>query len=225
MMMERQRENGVAIPVERETSAHVMDNSPDVRVVDMTPDARMQPQMVEPRDRIRWGPIWAGLITTLTSFLVLEMLMYGLGLLTVDVNPGANSTSGPWITAIVGLIAFLAGGWIAGATAAVRGSGAGMANGFMVWGLATMLILVFSMLGLSSLFGAVGSALADFVNLSNLNVPQNVNIDTAQIAAQVRSGALWATLSLVITALAAAVGGWLGVKSGPLGRTPAPVRA
>ncbi|MDP9314528.1 MAG: permease [Chloroflexota bacterium] len=217
--MERQREDGVVMPVERETPAiHVMDNSPDVRVVDTSPDVRMSAQVIEPRDRVRWGPIWAGLITTLTTFLVLELLMYGLGLLTVDVNPGANGTSGPWVTAIVGLVAFLAGGWIAGATAAVRGSGAGMANGFMVWGLATLMILVFSTLGLSQLFGPVGSALSGFINLSNFNMPQNVNIDPAQIADQVRTGALWATLSLVLTAVAAAVGGWLGVKSGPLGR-------
>lgn len=205
--------------VEREMPAiHVTDNSPDVRVVDTGPDVRATSQVIEPRDRVRWGPIWAGLITTLTTFLVLELLMYGLGLLTVDVNSGANGTNGPWMTAIVGMVAFLAGGWIAGATAAVRGAAAGMANGFMVWGLATLLILFFSTMGLSQLFGAVGSALSGFINLSNFNMPQNVNIDPAQIADQVRTGALWATLSLVLTAVAAAVGGWLGVKSGPLGR-------
>ncbi len=219
--MERERHEGVAIPVEREAPpVSMVNNSPDMRVVDPRPDVRMNTQMIEPRDRVRWGPIWAGLITTLTTFLVLELLMYGVGLLTVDTNPGANSTSGPWVTAIVGLIAFLAGGWCAGATAAVRGTSAGMANGFMVWGLATLMILVFSTLGLSQLFGAVGSALSGFINLSNFNVPQNVNVDPAQITAQIRSGALWATLSLVLTALAAAVGGWLGVKSGPLGRAP-----
>src|SRR5690242_14970972 len=26
------------------------------------------------RDRVRWGPIWAGLITTLPAFLILELL-------------------------------------------------------------------------------------------------------------------------------------------------------
>lgn len=151
--------------------------------------------------------------------------MYGLGLLSVDINPGANGTTGAWDTGIVGLIAFLAGGRVAGATAAVRGTAVGMANGFMVLGLATLLILVFSTLGLSQLFGAVRSALSGFINLSNFNQPQNVNIDPAQIAGEIRSGALWASLSLVLTTLAAAVGGWLGVKSGPLGRAPRAERA
>jgi len=40
------------------------------------------------RDSIRWGPIWAGLITALTTFLLLQLLAIGLGL--VDVGPGSE---------------------------------------------------------------------------------------------------------------------------------------
>jgi hypothetical protein len=57
-----------------------------------------------------------------------------------------------------------------------------------------VLILVFSKLGLIHLFVTVGSVLANFVSLSNHNVLQNVNIDTAQIVVQIRSVALLATL-------------------------------
>jgi hypothetical protein len=184
---------------------------PDVDVMQATT------QVVTPRDRVRWGPIWAGLLTTLTTFLVLELLMYALGLLTVDVNPDAGGAGGLWVTGIVGLLAFLAGGWVAGATSAVRGTSVGLLNGFLVWALATVLIIVFSTLGLSRLFGAVGSVISQFVALGNL-VPNNVN--PAQVAAAVRDASMWGVVSLLLTAAAATIGGWLGVKSGPLGKLP-----
>src|SRR5215210_5473218 len=55
------------------------------------------------RDSIRWGPIWAGLITALTTFLLLQLLAIGIGL--VDIGPGSDGGGG-WVTALIGLIAF-----------------------------------------------------------------------------------------------------------------------
>lgn len=198
---------------------------PDIRVVTQRPTIPVEheehtemPPVVTPRDRVRWGPIWAGLLTTITSFLVLELLAYGFGLLTVDLNPNAGGAGGAWVTGIIGLIAFFVGGWVTGATTAIRGTVAGLLNGFMVWALGTVLILAFSTLGLSRLFGAVGSIIAQFIALGNLNFLQNANVNPDQIAAIVRNGALWAAVSLIITAIAAAVGGLAGIKSGPIGK-------
>src|SRR5690348_2010736 len=42
------------------------------------------------RDSVRWGPVWAGLFTALTVFLVLELLAYGLGLLTTTTSAGVS---------------------------------------------------------------------------------------------------------------------------------------
>jgi hypothetical protein len=113
---------------------------PDIKVrpvYEDAPEVVQATQLIAPRDRVRWGPIWAGLITTLTTFLLVELLMYSLGLLVVDINPGQANSTGPWVTAIVGLVAFFAGGWVAGATSALRGSSVGLLNGFLVWGLGT----------------------------------------------------------------------------------------
>ncbi|HEX8035288.1 MAG TPA: hypothetical protein VF510_15645, partial [Ktedonobacterales bacterium] len=70
------------------------------------PNARelvQETQVVAPRDRVRWGPIWAGLLTTFTSFLLLALLAYGLGLLTNDGRSGTGvSGASPWVTAIIG---------------------------------------------------------------------------------------------------------------------------
>jgi hypothetical protein len=104
------------------------------------------------RDSARWGPIWAGLITALTTFLLLELLAISIGL--QDVGPDADGGDG-WVPAIIGLIAFFTGGAVAGMTSAVRGASTGLLNGFLVWALGTTLILVLSALGLGQIFGAL----------------------------------------------------------------------
>jgi hypothetical protein len=156
-----------------------------------------------PRDNVRWGPVWAGLFTALTVFLVLELLAYGLGLLTTTTNAGVSaSDASPWISGVLGLIAFFVGGFVAERSSAARGGGAGLLNGFMVWALGTGLILVLSALGLGSLFGALGSA------VGQIATPGNVN--PARVAEISQSVALGAFFSLVISAIAAALGGLLG---------------
>lgn len=37
-----------------------------------------------PKDRVRWGPIWAGLVTAMTSLLLLSLLGAALGLAGLD---------------------------------------------------------------------------------------------------------------------------------------------
>lgn len=192
---------------------------PDIRAVPVredAPDVVQTTQVINPRDRVRWGPIWAGLITALTTFLVLELLMYSLGLLTIDINPGGGNATGPWVTALVGLLAFFAGGWVAGATSAIRGSSVGLLNGFLVWGLGTVLILALSSFGLGSLFGALGNVVSRFLLVGRSD--PNLLGDPAQIAGFIRNASWWAFVSLALAALASALGGWTGIKSGPLGR-------
>lgn len=170
-----------------------------------------EPQAVTLRDRVRWGPVWAGLLTTFTLFLLLALLAYGIGLLA---NNG-NTTSGAstWVIAIIGLIAFFVGGYVAEWTASIRGRNAGMLNGFMVWALGTTFILAFSLFGLGTLFGAVGSIVAQFVVTGRVTT---VNVNPTQIAAATRGAAWGAFFSLLIAAIAATVGGMLAGE----GRVP-----
>jgi hypothetical protein len=147
------------------------------------------------RDSIRWGPIWAGLITAFTIFLLLQLLAIGLGL--IDIGPGAGG--GGWVSAIMGLIAFFIGGSVAGMTSAVRGEATGLLNGFLVWAL-----------------GTVVGQLGVLQNLQGANVP---DINAARIAQAVRSGAIGAFFGLLLSALASMLGGFLGGRSSdPLGR-------
>ena len=172
------------------------------------------------RDSARWGPIWAGLITALTTFLLLELLALGTGLLAVNLDPNSANQASGWVSAVIGLVAFFTGGSVAGMTSAVRGAATGLLNGFLVWALGTVLMLILSVLGLGQVFGAVGNLVGQLNLLAGgaLNVP-GVNVDPQQVIGALRTGALVGFFSLLISAVAAAIGGWLGGRTdGPIGR-------
>jgi len=176
--------------------------------------------MASRRDSARWGPIWAGLITAVATFLLLQLLAIGLGL--VGIGPNEDGGGG-WVPAIIGLIAFFTGGSVAGMTSAIRGSATGLLNGFLVWALGVLLILLLSALGLGQVFGALGNVVGQLGLLQSggLNVPNSdiSNPDLAQVTQAVRSGALGAFFGLLLSALASALGGFLGGRSAdPIGR-------
>jgi hypothetical protein len=173
------------------------------------------------RDSVRWGPIWAGLITALTTFLLLQLCAIGIGL--VDVGPGSDGGGG-WVPALIGLIAFFVGGLIAGLTSAIRGPGPGLLNGFMVWALGTVLILLLSVLGLGQLFGALGNvagqvgpgALGNAADSARGAAP---NVSAQEAASALRTGAIGAFFGLLFSALASMLGGLLGGRGAdPIGR-------
>ena len=168
------------------------------------------------RDSARWGPIWAGLITTLTTFLLLQLLAIGIGIAGV----GPSNAGGAWVSAIIGIIAFFIGGLVAGMTSSVRGAVPGLLNGFLVWALGTVLILALSALGVGQIFGALGSVVGQVGVLQNIqnggvNAP---NVNASQIASDVRTGAIGAFFGLLIAAVAAMIGGLVGGSpSNPIG--------
>src|SRR3712207_1730188 len=91
------------------------------------------------RDSIRWGPIWAGLITALTTFLLLQLLAIGLGL--VDVGPGSDGGGG-WVPGLIGLIAFFTGGAVAGGERGDPGARPGAAHRLFWVGLWSLFVFV-----------------------------------------------------------------------------------
>ena len=160
------------------------------------------------RDSIRWGPIWAGLITALTIFLLLQLLAIGIGIVGI----GPNETGGGWVSGLIGLIAFFLGGLVAGITSAVRGTLPGLVNGFLVWALGTVLILLLSALGLGQIFGALGNVIGQVGVLQNIqqggvNAP---DVDPSQVASAVRTSAIGAFFGLLLSAVAATIGGLIG---------------
>lgn len=182
------------------------------RVVDRTAVAR---------DSVRWGPIWAGLLTTLSLFLLLELVAYAFGWLTLGSGLGnfpGSTRNDALVTGIIGLITFFLGGLLTGATTWVRGAAAGLINGFCLWALGTVLILLLSALGLGAFFGATGNAFNQLliwwrgINFGALG------INPDQFGSAVRNGALWAFILMALSAVAAMLGGWVGSSGGPIGK-------
>ncbi len=177
------------------------------------PDVRQTTQVITPRDRIRWGPIWGGLLIALTTFLLLSTLALAIGALVVEprtTDPQAAGVTGGIVSTIIILLSFLVGGWIAGRAAAVPGHWNGLLNGVLVWALGMGLVLLLSVLGLGALFGALGGLL-DQIRLASVPRP-DMSASPGDIANAIRNSALGAFLMLLLPALAAAGGGWLGAR-------------
>jgi hypothetical protein len=153
---------------------------------------------------VNWRAITAGALAAVATFLLLGLLALGIDLLADDT--GASD----WISTIIGAISFLVGGYVAGSaldhlrrderSAGDRADGRrGLINGLLSWALATVIILVHSGLGLGQLFGPVGDLLGP--------------LGPEQISDAARDAALGAFFTLLLWALASALGGYLGEKA------------
>ena len=159
-------------------------HAPDVEVNTVVAQNR-------PLDRVRWGPIMAGLFAALSLLALLSVLGMAIGLSAYDPGDRARNFgigAGVW-GAISMLLAFFLGGWLAAKTAAVRGGGNGLLNGAMVWAVAIPLMLYL-------LAGGAMSAADTAANATN----------AASNAAQ-NSQALQGQVDRVISASANAPGG------------------
>ncbi|MDB5081708.1 MAG: hypothetical protein JWP00_3632 [Chloroflexi bacterium] len=180
------------------------------------------------RDRVRWGPILAGLVATLASLLVLSLLGVAVGLTAATGDPAGGAAAATdragnygagaaiW-AAISALIAFFIGGFVAAHTAGVRGKDNGWINGALVWAVALPLLLWFASSGASGFLNAIGFNLQGFTNTVSSTVnnpgtnPVNTDPATVQRATEAaRNGAWGALLALLLGLAAAGLGGLLG---------------
>lgn len=176
-------------------------------------------QIITPRDRVRWGPIWAGLISALSLWLLGNILALAIGAATVEPGVADAETAGRitgWVPPILGILAFLFGGWVAARTAAVRGTGNGAFNGFLVWALGTLLGLALAAFGLGQLLGAAGDFAGQIGRIGRDAVgnvdPAQLNANRQRIAENIENSALATFGALGLPALAATIGGALGAR-------------
>ena len=162
------------------------------------------------RDRVRWGPIWAGLITAIATFLLLTTAAVAIGAQVLDAGDADQAgMAGGIVSAIIALLAFLAGGFVAARTAGVIGRGYGAFNGFLVWALGVVIILALAAFGLGSLFGASGDLFAQYRQMGQ---PQPEGVDPNQVIEGIRNSSIGAFVGMLLPALAAAGGGLLGSR-------------
>ena len=181
-------------------------------------------------DRVRWGPIFAGFVTALTSLVLLGMLGVAIGMTSVNAfSNAAQGTPPPDIgrnAAIWGgissIIAFLIGGFVAGRTSAVFDRGWGALNGMLVFLFAVPVMLWLAGQGLGAIMGTLGSFAAGLQidpgtaqNAAN-QAAQAAGQATASItpqAAEAARNAAWVGLLGSLLALcAAALGGAMGTR-------------
>lgn len=177
------------------------------------------------KDQVRWGPIWAGVTTALSTFIFLELAFFSLGWLTLGAERGPGQ-GGPTVlyvmTGLAGLLAFLLGGMVAGATAMWRGIGAGVVQGALVWTLGVSSILVLTLLGGGALFGALSDALGRITVIQNAVGQGGVAVG-GQALLEAREATGWAVAALAAFFLASVLGGMLGAKIWPRERQDAVV--
>lgn len=176
------------------------------KVVNETHETHVLPAK---RDRVRWGPVWAGALTALATFLLLELAFLALDLLTLG-GPDDNSIA--LMTGLAGLIAFLLGGLTAAATAQHRGFSDGLLHGILVWVLAVIGITLLTLLGGGALFGAFSSSLEQ---ISGVQQAANQGADVSDAVEQARDTASKALAGLGAFLGASALGGLLGAKFYP----------
>ncbi len=182
--------------------------------------------MTLPTDRVRWGPIWAGLLSAFFTLLVLSLLGLALGASTVNAGQAvqgagaqnAGSYSAIW-AGISAILAFLIGGYVAGRTAAVHERGWAALNGALVFLLALPLLLWLASQGLGALIGNANHIAGGLgINLGQLGATATgaakaITPAQAQQAADTARTTAWGTLiGLLLGCGAAALGGTLGTR-------------
>lgn len=202
-----------AVPVERPVMARTTTITPE-------PAAGV---LQTAHDRVRWGPILAGLATTITTMIVLTLLGLAFGLSVYD--SGSNVATGVTIWSIISaILAFLAGGYVAGETAAINSDGNALLNGFLVGAAALVLILWLAIAGFGNLLGAVGGNLGDIARLGVNHLSQAQLSSIGQQAQQgaaanasnayhVAQSTAWGTwVAVIVGLICATIGGWIGYR-------------
>jgi hypothetical protein len=176
-------------------------------------------------DRVRWGPIFSGLVVALSSQLVLSALGAAIGLSGIA-NSGAprsdlggvGSAIGIW-SIISLLISLLIGGWVTARACGPMSRNSALLNGAILW--ATTLALSAWLLssGVSGAFGVAASnagAVADQVQQGAVNVPNNVPSATADqtrdIAGNVAKGGWSFAIGSLLGLVASLIGSVIGTR-------------
>ena len=161
-------------------------------------------------DRIRWGAVWTGVLTTLSIYVVLQLLFFALGWLDLGID-GAAGTTRAVVSGVLALIAFFLGGAAAGASALWHRANDGMVNAVVTWAVTVIALLLLTLVGGGALVGSLADSAAQFVNLRTAGA--GVDVAAATRAAQHTAGA--AALGLGLSMVAAALGGSIGAKLWP----------
>ena len=175
--------------------------------------------VADDRDRIRWGPIIAGIFVAIATQLILSALGTAIGLITT--NSGVVTSI--W-TVVSLLIALFIGSWVAAAGCSPMNSKTAMLHGLILW--ATTLAISAWLLasGVSGAFGMAASNAGEVLNQvqqpGGVTVPNQVpNIPTARVEEALDTAAWYFIIGSLLGLAASLIGASVGAKK------PRPVRS
>ena len=187
--------------------------------------------VAEYHDRVRWGPILAGLLTALASQLVLSALGAAIGLSSLSGSGAPRSTAGDVGTAvgiwsIISLfISLFIGGWITSRTCGPMNRSTALLNGAILW--ATTLAISSWLLasGVSGTFGLLVNSAANVASGAaqpgGVDIPSpgaipspNISAEDARNLAGNAAKAGWSfTFGSLLGLIASMIGASVGARS------------
>lgn len=177
-------------------------------------------QVVEYHDRVRWGPIFSGLVVALATQLILSALGAAIGSTFLS-GSGAPRSNASGVGSAVGiwsiislLISLFIGSWVAARACGPMNRNTALLNGAILW--ATTLALSSWLIanGVSGAFGIAASNAGEVISQvrqqGGANVPRNTPAISAQQAREIADNAangLWSFVVGSLLGLAASLAG------------------
>ncbi len=157
-------------------------------------------------DWVRWGPIWAGFFTILSTLAIIGSLGTAIGISVWHASVPSAFSYGWFI--MTGIIAYLLGGFVTSRASGVAGLGAAILNGGLAWALSLVALLVLVLIGAGNIIGIFGYNLAVILR-GGAAGPGITPGDIATTA--------WVTFaSLVIGLILAIIGAIAGMRALPM---------
>lgn len=149
-------------------------------------------------DWVRWGPIWSGFFTIVSTLAILCTLGAGITLTVWGVHPNLVFVYA-W-SSFVGVMAYFLGGWVTVRSAGVGGSGAALLNSGLAWALSLIVILALLVFGVFSLVGFLGNNLYLLLNVPARGVTPSEVVGTL-------AGIAWVAFIALVIGLALTLAG------------------
>jgi hypothetical protein len=179
---------------------------------------------VDYHDRVRWGPILAGLVIALITQLILSALGAAIGLTGIAGSGSPRSDAGGiglgvGIWAIVSLfISLFVGGWVTASACGPMNRKTALLNGAILWASTLVLGSWLLVSGVTGAFGIVASNAGEVLNQvqqsGGANVPNNAPDVNANQAKDIAGNAAKAGWSFVFGSLLGLVASLIGASVG-----------
>jgi MFS family permease len=145
-------------------------------------------------DLISWSSIVAGVITAFGLFVLFGAIAVAAGLESADTPYKYGEAIGSIIAGLLGVLAFVVGGFVAAWTAHIDEADSAITHGFLVWALFVVLLVLMIALGAGAALGSAAGVLSTSVD--------KLTPDQLQTAG-------WGTVFAMVIALASSILGAL----------------